>query len=177
LRLCCDICNPADFLLWFAPAPEKTKCRKIKIKTQEYSMEQRDFDLRQSLNIWRKDCLIADYGEDDFLKPQLILSDQICDHIINLAHHSQLSDIKVLQHQTEWCHASTYGTQILDIVWRHAPPPPALPSPFSTAPLQRLAQQDTNSRNGPSTSRQQAPKAMTCGACGQKGHTGEYLIN
>ena len=140
-------------------------------------MEQRNFDLCQSLNIWCKDHLITDYGEADFLRPQLILSNPIRDHIIDLAHHSQLSDIKVLQHQTEWCHASTYGAQILDIVWCHAPPPAVLPSLFSTAPLHHSVKQDTNSQNSLSTLCQQALKTMTCGACGQQGHTGEYLTN
>jgi hypothetical protein len=121
------MCNPAHFLLRFVAKPSSTKRGKRKIKVTPYMMGPRDFELRCSLNKWRQQQLLADFGDNNFFQPQQTLTDQIRDRIVDLAHDKKIVNVETLQQQTNWVYTKTYGTQILKIIEWHAPPPPPLP--------------------------------------------------
>jgi hypothetical protein len=171
-RYCCDTCNPAHFLLRFVARPPATKRGKKKIKVTPYMMGPRDFDLRCSLNEWRQQQLLADFGDDDFFGPQQILTDQIRDRIVDLAHDKKIVNVETLQQQTDWVYTETYGAQILKIIERHAPPPP--PLPFVSTPLQPRTLDKSLAIQPSSRPTAKARAPSKCGSCHQTGHTGRY---
>ncbi|TFK68538.1 hypothetical protein BDN72DRAFT_674866 [Pluteus cervinus] len=72
--------------------------------------------LRTRLQNWRKEQMIKEgLGDDQFFGVQLILSDEILDHIVDLAHQSKLLDVKTLAEQTDWRYANIYGPKILEL--------------------------------------------------------------
>lgn len=154
----------------YRPPLARQKQKKRKIKTDDYQMKPCDFELRQSLNDWRRKQLEAEFGSDDFFGPQRILSDQIRDRIVDLAHCNKITSTQVLQEQTDWSHATKYSTAIFDIIQQYALPPA---SPFVSTPLRTNILQGLGEAHNSPTPQRQNTTAKSCGACHQSGHTGK----
>lgn len=182
-RLCCDMCNPEAFLLFYvAPPPKASNKRKVKVSTS-YKMSQADFALQDDLLKWREQQAIEEDIDDDFFGPQLILSDSLLDRILALSHHSKLPNIIALRDQTDWVYVQEYGEMILGLIRKHFPPPApsshsipvsshilvdapanAIPSGSSTS---TLAHQQTGA-NG--VAPKKARKPTQCSKCKAYGH-------
>ncbi|KAF8223531.1 hypothetical protein L208DRAFT_1067242, partial [Tricholoma matsutake] len=119
-RLCCDHCNPGSFILPVIPPSklnERMQRKKRKLKFKGYSMDLYNFKLCNELDDWREKQMVEEgLGLDNFFGPQLLLSDDILDWIVDLHHHSKVHNVQSLIDQTGWHYASRYGTQILKIV-------------------------------------------------------------
>ena len=61
---------------------------------------------------------------NNFFGPQLLLSDDILNWIVHLAHYKKLLDIQALHDQTDWQHTEKYSSAIIEMVKSCAPPPP-----------------------------------------------------
>lgn len=96
-------------------------------------MEDRDHHLREDLIRWRKNQQVKKgFGGDVFFGPHRILSDQVLDYIVDLAHYSKITSIQVLGKQTLWKGTTKYGNDILALIRAHAPPNMTNPTPRGT---------------------------------------------
>jgi hypothetical protein len=154
-RLCCRVCSPHSFTIMSSHArtlpPKPTRSRRKKIA--KYSMEDRDHRLHDDLIRWRRDQQMKEgFGADIFFGPQRILSDQVLDRIVDLAHHSKIISIETLGEQTLWKGTLKYGKEILALIRAHAPPTvnsaPAGPSTSRSA-LLALNSNDPSSSSQP----------------------------
>ena len=154
-------------------------------------MAEADRKLREALCDWRStqlQALGASTG-DDMFGSQLIMTDEILERILDLAHFGQIDTLVTLQTQVSWRYCNRWGLQILDIVKTHFPfvveavetpreplqPVENLPGPStgnippSTTSSARAASSATsNSRNKPRT---RGP--YRCGSCGSLTHIGK----
>ena len=65
-------------------------------------MKAHNFKLKDGLKAWRTEQMEWEFSGDDFFGPQLLLSDEILNQIISLAHKNKLTDIQSLHEQTDW---------------------------------------------------------------------------
>ena len=119
----------------------------------------------------------AEFPGDNFFGPQYLMSDNILNRIVDLARHNKLTDIASLFEQTDWRHASKYGTQILELVnISKPPPPPPPPPPLSSLSLllsPREALQDVLnplSQVNEGIPKPGPKKSRRCTACGADNH-------
>lgn len=145
-------------------------------------MDLYDFKLHDELNDWREKQMVEEgLGLDDFFGPQLLLSDDILDRIVDLHHHSKVHDVQSLIDQTGWHYASRYGTQILEIVkscTRLVPPRPsvALPVLHDVAVELNGAAVSGDVLLGSSSQTSDKVTGRQCKACGATTHIGESII-
>jgi hypothetical protein len=128
-------------------------------------MTEADKNLREALRNWRStqlQALGASTG-DDMFGSQLIMTDDILDRILDLAHFGQIDDLVTLQSQVSWHYCDRWGLQILDIVKTHFPFVPA-PSRESLCPTENLPGPSTG--NGPPS----ATGSARAAASGTKSH-------
>ncbi|KAG1796108.1 hypothetical protein EV424DRAFT_1353290 [Suillus variegatus] len=103
--------------------------QKWKTKLAAYEMDARDYALRNDLNVWHQKMLVDLGINDPFFGPALIFPDPILTWIIDLSHHSKLSDVSALRDLTDWCYADEYGENVLVLVCNHYLPPAVVPAP------------------------------------------------
>ena len=181
---CCDSCNPEFFPFLSPPSPlPKLPRSKRKFKFEDYKMNSSDFKLRDGLDNWRTSQMETEFPGDDFFGPQYIMSDDILNRIVDLAHHGKLLDISSLLEQTDWKHAVKYGFEILELVnMIHTPPLPPLAPVLSLAPStssSRPALQDILnplSQINRSNPQPGARKPRHCTACGAENHICKCLL-
>jgi hypothetical protein len=147
-------------------------------------MNVHDVKLKAVLKAWRTQQMEIEFSSDDFFGPQLLLSDEIMNRIVSLACKKKLTDIQSLNEQTDWRHASKYGSAIIEMVKSCAPPPPSPPLPsvplLSSAPSSSLLQPTLQGVSNllPQVTQQaqdQVPKKIyRCAACGEEGHICMY---
>ncbi|KAF8264330.1 P-loop containing nucleoside triphosphate hydrolase protein [Lactarius quietus] len=124
--LCCDTCNPGSFIL---PAPTTTAPRqtcahnRFKVNKSKCKMTDADDSLTSALQEWR-DAQLTSLGfpvGDEMYGSQLIMTDNILECLVELAHFNQLVDLASIKAQVNWCYSDLWGTQILEIIKKHAP--------------------------------------------------------
>ncbi|KAG1850750.1 hypothetical protein C8R48DRAFT_778097 [Suillus tomentosus] len=140
-------------------------------------MDPRDYALQTDLKTWRQKMLVDLGINDTFFDPTLILPDTILMCIINLSHHSKLSDVASLQDLMDWCYADNYGRDILDLVHKHYPSPTAVqaPQPNMLGNMSNMVSLPTASNTlNPSAHSANVPKkphkVTVCSKCKQSGH-------
>jgi hypothetical protein len=139
-----------------------------------------DFKLKDRLKKWRTQQMECEFPGDNFFGPQLLLSDEILNQIVHLAHYRKLPDVQALHKQTDWRHAEKYGSVIIKMVKSCAPlppppPPPLLPTASSSSPC--LALQGVSNSHlqiSQHTSSLAPKKSRHCAMCGAEGHIGTY---
>jgi hypothetical protein len=61
---------------------------------------------------------------------QLIMTDDILERLVELAHFGQVSDLVSIHTRLSWRYTDLWGTQVLDIIKKHFPPiEPVAPRP------------------------------------------------
>jgi hypothetical protein len=116
-------------------------------------MTSREHDLHAALIQWRDFKMIEeDLDGDIFFGPQLIMTNKILNHVIDLTHYAKLSTPTSLLEKTGWCYSLDYGTQVIEIIQSYFPPPPPPPIPAVFTPLTVL---------GPSTTINQLNTAIS----------------
>ncbi|KIK32775.1 hypothetical protein CY34DRAFT_27154 [Suillus luteus UH-Slu-Lm8-n1] len=182
LRLCCDVCTLHGFLLFYTSPPVKPK-RKRKTKLPAYEMDARDYTLQSDLKGWHQKMLVDLGINDPFFGPALILPDLILTHIIDLSHHSKLSDVSSLRDLMDWCYADEYGGNVLNLVCKHYPPPAVV-----QAPQPNMFVNTSNTASLPAASNPLVPsavpnngskkprKATVCSKCKQVGHNSMLAV-
>ena len=105
-RLCCDTCNPGSFIL---PVPATTALRQSRAPNRfklnkSCKMSEADKSLTSALREWREAQLvhISIPAGDDMYRSQLIMTDNILERIVGLAHHNQLADLVSIKAQVNW---------------------------------------------------------------------------
>jgi hypothetical protein len=140
-------------------------------------MKAHDFKLKDGLKAWRTEQMEQEFSGDDFFGPQLLLSDEILNRIVDLAHKNKLTDIQSLHEQTDWRHSSKYGAVIIEMVKSCAPPPPPppVPTPSSSgsASSSQLALQGVSNSLSQIAQNPQVSvpkKSRHCATCGGQDH-------
>ncbi|KAG1829033.1 hypothetical protein DFJ58DRAFT_615596, partial [Suillus subalutaceus] len=117
-RLCGDSCHIGSFILP-APttqAPKQTQAPNT-LKIPDYQMGPGDFVLRAELQEWRRERLIEiGAGGDDFFGVQLIMADEIFNHIVDLAHSRKIDGVSLIRDQASWRYCDWWGSQIFNII-------------------------------------------------------------
>ena len=90
-----------------------------------------DLSLYKALNSWRQRHAAKVYGEGaarDY-GPSLVLPNVILDRIVDCAHWHKLNTADDLERETDWYHASDYGSEVIDIIFsfRSSSVPPSPP--------------------------------------------------
>ncbi|KAH9011524.1 hypothetical protein EDB83DRAFT_2530245 [Lactarius deliciosus] len=159
-RLCCDTCNPGSFIFPVPAtvAPKQSRApNKFKIDSCGYLATELDRKLKESLRDWRtrelRDLGVA--AGNNMFGSQFIMTDEVLERIVDLAHHEQIDDLATLQSQVNWRNCDRWGPDILIIVKAHAPPI-ATPSRKTLRPAENLP--------GPSTGHRPSPAPGSVGA-------------
>ena len=205
-RLCCDTCNPGSFILPTPSTEAPTQSRapnKFKVDSGGYLMTEAGKCLREALRNWRStqlQALGASTG-DDMFGSQLIMTDDILDRILDLAHFGQIYDLETLQNQVSWRYCNRWGPQVLDIIKTHFPFDP-VPSRESLQPTENLPGPSTENfplhttggakaaasgtktskkfgtKSGKKTSGQPCARGQyRCGSCGSTTHIGTLSLH
>ncbi|KAH7919783.1 P-loop containing nucleoside triphosphate hydrolase protein, partial [Leucogyrophana mollusca] len=124
-HLCCDTCSVL-LSVYVEPAiREPSKRAKRRYKVPEYQMRDAEKGLRQKLQEWRELQMVEeDLVDGDFFGSQIIMSNDILDRIVDLAHAEKIADVVSLSEQTRWIYAEKYGPTIVKIVLTSIPSPP-----------------------------------------------------
>ncbi|KAF5381621.1 hypothetical protein D9615_005404 [Tricholomella constricta] len=149
------------------PAVKATRGKR-KVKADKYTMKPHDHGLKDALDAWRTKQLATDFEGDDFFGPQMILSDDLLDRIVDLAHYCKIPDVEALLHQTSWRYASKYGPAIQELVFKYQPEPPLAPTPALIPPTTESASQAVPVTCSPLSL--PTKKARLCSACGSFTH-------
>jgi hypothetical protein len=127
---------------------------------------------------------------NDMFGSQLIMTDDILDRIVYLAHFGKIDDLEALQSQVSWRYCDRWGLQILNLVKTHFPSI-AHSSRESLQSVENLLGSSTGNRPPPSTGRARATASVTraksstksrargpyrCGSCGSTTHIGKLSI-
>lgn len=81
-------------------------------------MSELDKSLTSALQEWRDTQLvcIGIPAGDNMYESQLIMTDNILERIVGLAHHNQVADLALIKAQVNWRYNDLWGTQIIEIV-------------------------------------------------------------
>jgi hypothetical protein len=204
-HLCCDTCNPDSFIF---PVPSTSASKqthapnKFKVDTRKYWPTDLDQSLTSALQDKQKTQLgVVGILGDYMYGLQLIMTDNILECIVELAHFNQLDDLVLIRAQVNWHYGDMWGLQILELVKEHFPktdsvnqyapaPHRAMLQPTSSDDIPRLSNlsslpdvQASVIAPAPNTSN---PKPHTqgcykCSACGSSAHIGmphhSHLLN
>ncbi|KAI9434782.1 P-loop containing nucleoside triphosphate hydrolase protein [Lactarius indigo] len=181
-RLCCDICNPGSFIL---PLPKTSASKQSrapsKFKAGRYELTSTDTRLKTALQDWRRNQLLSTVGDDDMFGPQLIMTDDVLERLVELAHFEQVSDLASIHAQVSWRYTDRWGAEILDIIEKHIPPVnaglsrPAL-QPAGNLPGPSTVQRLSVAQSTPSSNDPKLPRTRRCSACGSNTHIGMSLF-
>ncbi|KAH8976790.1 hypothetical protein EDB92DRAFT_1959812 [Lactarius akahatsu] len=175
-------------------APKQTRAPN-KFKPGLYRLTDADLSLKSALEDWW-DAQMGHLGipGDDMYGSQLIMTDDVLEHFVDLAHFKQLVDLSSIRAQLNWHYTDMWGMQILKLVEKHVPRTDSVDQPAAALGPRDLTLQPTDTGNipGPSTSHQPPdvqssaitltpgtsnPKPRTrkgykCSACGSSAHIG-----
>lgn len=162
--MCCDVCHPVSFPV--ATVPIKGSRSKRKMKVTNFTMDEYDLRLRDGLNEWREQQLEDEgRGGDDFFGPEVLMSNDVRNRIVDLAHHGKIQNVKTLEEQTGWQYALHYGLKVFELINIYSRPHTLLPSaPPASQVFQGI---DTNIASQLPT---EGKRLRTCGACGSDKH-------
>lgn len=135
-------------------------------RPKAFEMGLQDTALRAALVAMRSQLATEKLGRRSFLSPQSLMSTQLLDRIVGLAHEHRISTLPALQEQITWAHLESYGNKIISLVNQFHP----TPSPFTTQPLQHLA----ITSSGIEAS-DHPRKQVKCSNCGTAGHNSTYI--
>ncbi|KAG1883258.1 hypothetical protein F4604DRAFT_1879014 [Suillus subluteus] len=184
--VCCDIHHPDHFATYSSPTDEPSTISRHS-RITKYKQEAPDLALQDALDDWREEKTISIYGWAHLsdLGPSLILPNSTLDRIVDCAHHRKIRSTLDLKKETGWTDADRFGSEIIMLIQRHAPPDA---SPFAMTPLSRSSSTantnvppllQTPSAPSPCTAAPafNAPKRKNkCGACNQEGHNARNRV-
>ncbi|KAH8982246.1 hypothetical protein EDB86DRAFT_372749 [Lactarius hatsudake] len=99
------------------------------VKARRYELTDADVRLKIALQDWRRNQYLSTVGYEDMYGPQLIMTDDILERFVELAHFEEVSDLASIHVQVSWRYIDRWGAQVLDIIKTHIPPgPPSLQS-------------------------------------------------
>ncbi|KAI9430705.1 hypothetical protein H4582DRAFT_1823626 [Lactarius indigo] len=117
---------------------------------------------------------------------QFIMTDEVLDCIVDLAHYNKIDNLATLQSQVSWRNCDCWGPDVLIIVKAHAPPV-ATPSRETLRPAENLLGPSTGHWLSPvpgsvgatpSSSKPHPKSRYRCGSCGSTTHIGKpSLLN
>ena len=108
--------------------------------------------------------------DDTFLTPQSLMSEELVDRIVDLAHNAKIKTASDLRAQVSWSFLDTHGSKILELIQKSHPTSTIIASsPFTNVLLGTLHHVNTaassSSAVGPS-------KQRVCKNCLVTGHYG-----
>ncbi|KAI9437122.1 P-loop containing nucleoside triphosphate hydrolase protein [Lactarius psammicola] len=168
-------------------APRQSRApNKFKVDSGGYTATELDHKLKESLCDWRHRQLqtLGVTTGDDMFGPQLIMTDEVLECIVDLAHFGQVDDLETLQSQVSWRYCDRWGPQIFDIIKTHAPPV-ATSSRESLQPAENLPGPSTGLQPSapsggvgamPSGSKPRTRSRYRCGSCGSTTHIGKLFL-
>ena len=183
-RLCCDTCNPESFTLPTptTSAPKKTRAPN-RFKVGEHVFTDVDDRLKTALQEWRSNQI----GDDEMFGPQLIMTDDVLDRLVGLAHFGKVSDLASIHTQVSWRHIDIWGADILNIIKKYFPDVEPIVEPDSPRPVLQASENLPGPSSRPSNTLSTAPsgsrvskstRKRRCSACGSEGHIGmSYRVN
>jgi hypothetical protein len=88
-------------------------------------MTDADLSLTSALRDWRGAQLVSIGipAGDAMYGSQIIMTDDILERLVELAHFTQLPNLASLKAQVNWRYSDLWGVQILELVKKHAPAP------------------------------------------------------
>ncbi|KAH9071529.1 hypothetical protein EDB83DRAFT_2313564 [Lactarius deliciosus] len=126
---------------------------------------------------------------------QFIMTDDLLERFVELAHFNQLADLLSIRAQVNWHYVDTWGMQILELIKKHVPVTDSVDQLAATPCPRRPMLQPTENIPVPSTGRQLPGVQMStitptqnasgskprtrsykCGACGSSTHIGTLTV-
>jgi hypothetical protein len=136
-----------------------------------------DDRLKAALQEWRSDQI----GDDEMFGPQLIMTDDVLDRLVGLAHSGRVSDLASIHTQVSWRHIDIWGADILDIIKKYFPDVDDVVEAESPRPVLQASENLPGPSSWPSDTPSTAPsgsrvpkpmRRRRCSACGSDGHIG-----
>ena len=136
-----------------------------------------DIALRRALNDLRERKTIQHFGEFALqdLGASLFMGDKTLQRIVDSSHYGKIKNEEQLQRETRLSWNSEDAKEIVDLIRRLPPQPPATPLTTSTPlqPRNRVADLKTEAPLSPVEDK--VKRRNRCSACKQQGHIGEYF--
>ncbi|KAH9033507.1 hypothetical protein EDB85DRAFT_2289393 [Lactarius pseudohatsudake] len=99
------------------------------VKARQYELTDADVKLKTALQDWRRNQYLSTVGYEYMYGPQLIMTDDILERFVELAHFEEVSYLASIHAQVSWRYIDRWGAQVLDIIKTHTPSgPPSLQS-------------------------------------------------
>src|SRR6266702_5953121 len=182
-RLCCDTCNPGSFILPLpmTSAPKQTQAPN-KFKVGQFELTDADLRLKTALQDWRRNQLLSTIGDDNTFRSQLIMTNDVLERLVGLAHFKQVSNLASIHTQVSWQYSDLWGTHILDIIKKHFPAsidhassiPVLQPAKnlLGSSAVHRPSNDLSTTTVHSSSHDPKPPRARRCSACGSGTHIG-----
>lgn len=158
---------------------------KFKVDSGGYLVTEADRKLKEALQDWRSAQLqnMGVMNGNDMFGVQFIMTDDVLDRIVDLAHFDQIDSLTAIQGQVNWRYCDRWGPDILDIVNSYARPAAMSPPRETLGAAENLPGPSTGHRatatNTGASSSKSKPRTRgqyRCGACGGIGHIGMLFI-
>jgi len=152
-------------------ATEKDFLDAVNKVIKAYAKNSIDLELQKELESWRK----AEYAALGFtgtlVGPQMLMSDEILDRLVDLAHVGALRAPEQLAHEIDWVFSGKYATTLVELIHRLAPPPPIAPKHRAAANSRSdEAQTNVTPQSNAENDGLRQPKKRVCRQCHQPGH-------
>jgi hypothetical protein len=134
-----------------------------------------DLALRDELQEWRRQWLIEIGADgDDFFGVQLIIADEILNHLIDLAHFHKIDGVSSTCDQASWHYCDQWGSQVFEIIQKHhLQSANNVPSSLAENPTTFAMSLNINQ---PENKLPPCQKPSMCCACGQAEHIGKFIM-
>lgn len=168
---CCDICDPDIFTIPPAEAYTKPSRAKPKFTVIPYERSSEERGLRSALVTFRRELFKEVLAPGMMLTPQALMSTDLLDRIVDLAHYHKINTLDDLRQQISWTFTDSHGPKILRLITQHLPSIQS--SPFVSTPLQWRTRDALTSAPASPSPVMPAKRQIKCGACSAVGHNRE----
>ncbi|KAH9165888.1 hypothetical protein EDB89DRAFT_265453 [Lactarius sanguifluus] len=77
-------------------------CPYCVVKARQYELTDADVRLKTALQDWRRNQYLSTVGYENMYGPQLIMTDDILERFVELAHFEEVSDLASIHTQVSW---------------------------------------------------------------------------
>lgn len=153
-------------------------------KPKPYKTSEKEAALKTALRAWQnEECeKSSQFHDNEFFRPQLLMTDIVLQRIIDLAHYVKLPNISALAAQTHWHYTKQYSGALLAIINKYCPQTPSEANPGPPKQSATLQSMDMPLANPPNTGGLSPPDPSSasagksicrCKTCLSTSHIGE----
>jgi hypothetical protein len=141
-----------------------------------YNKTQIELKLQEELECWRKAEYVALGFTETFVGPQMLMSDETLDRLVDLAHAGAIRGPEQLVREVDWVFSDKYARTLVELIHRFILPPPITSKQQDGPNLQSSGPRDDDIQSATHGVEVRQPKSRVCRRCCQPGHNGEIVF-